>query len=152
VHLQQTPSRINYRETPPSTKACAVHYCHNPLHAGIPRTLSECPTIWIDRVLTLEYSARRNVMLGVIFKALGQLIKQGRLRNRKLRIFALLFMKPLGAGSNTVPVIHKIMFLEGRENCWGRDVSACALSSLSLLSRANRYQVNCGLQLQNLSV
>lgn len=129
-----------------------VHYCHNPPPASITLTLSVCPAIRIDRVLTLEYSARRNAMLGVIIKQLGQPIKQGKLRKRKLRIFALLFIKPLGARSNTVPVIHTIMFLEGRENCWSRDLCASTLSSLSLLSRANRYQVNCGVQWQTLCV
>jgi hypothetical protein len=61
-------------------------------------------------------------------------------------------MKPLGAGLNTVPVMHKIMFLEGRENCWSRDVYVSALSSLPLLSRDNRFQVNCGILWQTLSV
>jgi len=52
------------------------------------------PAIQTDRVLNPEYSARLNVMLGVIFKPLGRLVKQegGGLRNRKLRIFALLFI------------------------------------------------------------
>jgi hypothetical protein len=108
---------MKYSETPPTAKACALHYCHKPPRAGIPRTLSACTAIRKDRVLVLEYPARRNVKLGVIRKPPGEPIKQGRLRNRKLSTFTPLFMKPLGAGSNTVPVIHKIILLKGRESC-----------------------------------
>ena len=58
-----------------------------------------------------------NVMLLTSIKQLGQLIKEGKLPT-EIACLHLLITEPLGAGSNTVPVINKTLFCKRRDKCW----------------------------------